>query len=61
MVEPGRSPLRAGDRVSTSGTIKGCEARTLLFIVHDAEGNGPRKPQIWRVYDSGDKLVLKGR
>lgn len=42
-----------GIACSTSGTIKGCEARTLLFIVHDAEGNGPRKPQIWRVYDSG--------
>ena len=31
----------------------------LLYIVHHAEGeNGARKPQIWTVDDSGDKLVL---
>jgi len=33
----------------------------LLFIVHHAEGNGPRKPQIWNADDSGDTLVLKDR
>jgi len=32
-----------------------------LFIVHHAEGNGPRKPQLWEVDDSGDKLVLGNR
>ena len=31
---------------------------TLRYIVHHAEGNGPRKPQLWEVDDSGDKLVL---
>lgn len=30
----------------------------LRYIVHHAEGNGPRKPQLWTVDDSGDKLVL---
>lgn len=31
----------------------------LLYIVHHAEGeNGARKPQIWTVDDSGDKLIL---
>jgi hypothetical protein len=34
---------------------------TLLFIVHHAEGKGPRKPQIWHIDDSGDKLLLKDR
>jgi hypothetical protein len=33
----------------------------LLLIVHHAETNGPRKPQLWEVDDSGDKLVLKDR
>ena len=32
-----------------------------LFIVHHAEGDGPRKPQIWEIDDSGDKLVLGKR
>jgi hypothetical protein len=32
-----------------------------LFIVHHSEGNGPRKPQIYEVDDSGDKLVLGKR
>lgn len=31
---------------------------TLRYIVHHSEGNGPRKPQLWEVDDSGDKLVL---
>jgi hypothetical protein len=31
------------------------------FEIHHAEGNGPRKPQIWDVDDSGDELVLKDR
>jgi hypothetical protein len=31
----------------------------LLFIVHHAEGDsGVRKPELWEVDDSGDKLVL---
>ena len=34
----------------------------LLYSVHHAEGeNGQRKPQIWTVDDSGDKLVLGER
>jgi hypothetical protein len=32
-----------------------------LYIVHHTEGNGPRKPQLWEVDDSGDKLVLGKR
>ena len=31
---------------------------TLRYIVHHSEDNGPRKPQLWEVDDSGDKLVL---
>jgi hypothetical protein len=34
---------------------------TLLFILHHAEGKGPRKPQIWHADDSGDELVIKDR
>jgi hypothetical protein len=33
----------------------------LLFIIHHEEANGPRKPQIGSVDDSGDKLVLNDR
>ena len=33
----------------------------LLYIVHHSEGNGPRKPQLWNVDDSGDKLILLDR
>ena len=29
-----------------------------LYIVHHTEGKGSRKPEIWEVDDSGDKLVL---
>ena len=29
-----------------------------MLAIHHAEGDGPRKPEIWRVDDSGDKLVL---
>ena len=32
-----------------------------LFIIHHAEENGPRKPQLYEVDDSGDKLVLGER
>jgi beta-xylosidase len=32
-----------------------------LFIVHHAEGDGPRKPQIWELDDSGDRIVLGKR
>jgi hypothetical protein len=34
---------------------------TLLFVVHHAEGKGPRKPQLWRADLSGDRLLLAGR
>lgn len=30
----------------------------LRYLVHHSEGNGPRKPQMWTVDLSGDKLVL---
>jgi hypothetical protein len=33
----------------------------LLLSIHHAEVNGPRKPQLWEVDDSGDKLVLGKR
>ena len=33
----------------------------LVYIVHHVEGDGPRKPQMWSVDDSGDKLVLLDR
>ena len=33
----------------------------LVYIVHHAEGDGPRKPQMWNVDDSGDKLILLDR
>lgn len=33
----------------------------LLYIVHHVDGKGPRKPQLWDVDDSGDKLVLGKR
>ena len=32
-----------------------------LFIVHHAEEKGPRKPQLYEVDDSGDKLILGPR
>ena len=32
-----------------------------LYIVHHAEGNGSRKPQLYEVDDSGDKLILGNR
>ncbi|HYQ58162.1 MAG TPA: glycoside hydrolase family 43 protein [Draconibacterium sp.] len=32
-----------------------------LFIVHHVEGNGPRKPYLYEMDDSGDKLVLGKR
>ena len=32
-----------------------------LLSIHHAEGDGPRKPQLWEVDDSGDKLVLGKR
>lgn len=32
-----------------------------LYIVHHAEGNGSRKPQLYEVDDSGDKLILGSR
>jgi len=33
----------------------------LLLSIHHADGDGPRKPQLWEVDDSGDKLVLGKR
>jgi hypothetical protein len=32
-----------------------------LFIVHHAEAKGPRKPQLYELDDSGDKLILGSR
>lgn len=32
-----------------------------LLIIHHAEENGPRKPQLYEVDDSGDKLILGPR
>jgi hypothetical protein len=33
----------------------------LLYSVHHSENNGPRKPEIWTVDDSGDNLILGKR
>lgn len=33
----------------------------LLYAVHHSEGDGPRKPEIWTVDDSGDRLILGKR
>lgn len=32
-----------------------------LLIIHHAEGDGPRKPELYEIDDSGDKLVLGKR
>jgi len=32
-----------------------------LLIIHHAEGDGPRKPRLYEIDDSGDKLVLGPR
>jgi hypothetical protein len=32
-----------------------------LLVIHHAEGDGPRKPQLYEIDDSGDKLVLGPR
>jgi hypothetical protein len=32
-----------------------------LLIIHHAEDNGPRKPQLYEIDDSGDKLILGSR
>lgn len=32
-----------------------------LLVIHHAEGDGPRKPQLWEIDDSGDELVLGAR
>jgi hypothetical protein len=32
-----------------------------LYAVHHSEGDGPRKPEIWTVDDSGDRLILGKR
>ncbi|MBN2175616.1 MAG: family 43 glycosylhydrolase [Bacteroidales bacterium] len=32
-----------------------------LFVVHHVDGDGPRKPQLYEIDDSGDKLVLGAR
>ncbi len=32
-----------------------------LLIIHHAEGDGPRKPELYEIDDSGDKLVLGPR
>lgn len=33
----------------------------LLYAVHHSEGDGPRKPEIWTVDGSGDRLILGKR
>jgi len=32
-----------------------------LLVIHHAEGNGPRKPRLYEIDDSGDKLILGAR
>ena len=32
-----------------------------LLVIHHAEGDGPRKPQLYEIDDSGDKLILGKR
>jgi len=32
-----------------------------LLVIHHAEGNGPRKPRLYEIDDSGDKLTLGAR
>ena len=32
-----------------------------LLVIHHAEGDGPRKPQLYEIDDTGDKLVLGPR
>ncbi|MEO6852248.1 MAG: family 43 glycosylhydrolase, partial [Mucilaginibacter sp.] len=32
-----------------------------LLIIHHSEGDGPRKPQLFEIDDSGDKLILGAR
>ncbi len=32
-----------------------------LLVIHHAEGDGPRKPRLYEIDDSGDKLVLGSR
>jgi hypothetical protein len=32
-----------------------------LLIIHHAEETGPRKPQLYEIDDSGDKLILGPR
>jgi len=32
-----------------------------LLVIHHTEGDGPRKPQLYEIDDSGDKLVLGSR
>jgi hypothetical protein len=33
----------------------------LLLCIHHAEGDGPRKPQLWKINDSVDKLIVEKR
>ena len=32
-----------------------------LLIIHHAEGQGPRKPQLYEIDDSSDRLILGPR
>ena len=32
-----------------------------LLVIHHAEGNGPRKPRLYEIDDSGDRLILGPR
>lgn len=49
-----------GDNSGHGMLFKTFEGKT-LFIIHHAEERGPRKPQIYEVDDSGDKLILGER
>ena len=46
-----------GDNSGHAMLFKSFEGQTLMAI-HHSEGDGPRKPEIWTVDLSGDKLVL---
>jgi len=54
-----QEPLK-GDNSGHGMMFTTFEGRRLL-ILHHAEGDGPRKPQLYEIDDSGDKLVLGAR
>jgi hypothetical protein len=54
-----KEPLK-GDNSGHGMMFTTFEGKRLL-IIHHAEGDGPRKPQLYEIDDSGDKLVLGPR